>query len=213
MGVECWNDRGYLASGISTKISEGLFMLSSGTVFTTDYNTFIWIVILKTLGLANRDDVWFFIHGDDLNIIAKNKSTLDKVVKRILNLGIADQDEWDTRLSFYLGLCKPPEIIKDDQLYDYAHPVGFKLNTDDPEHSEPAQKYKVYPGRHTFDEQTVVAELYVGSIMGDGLLSYFGDTEARGRSHEGVKTYAIEQAIKRHKLPEAEFPHLTDILN
>jgi hypothetical protein len=206
---------GFLASGICTKIADKLFIEASGTIFTTDYNTWIWVIILKEKGLLGRDDVWFFIHGDDLNIVAKSPRVLEQVLSIILGLGIADQDEWDTYFNFYLGMCKHPDLLKSakaELYYNIGHPIGIKLFTDDPDHSNPGVLNRLLKSSHTWDEQIMVADLYTGYIVGEPTLSYFGGAdpkeplvikvkESAGRSHEGVKTYVIEQAIEKHDLP------------
>jgi hypothetical protein len=187
---------GYLASGISTKIGTGQFIEASGTIFTTDYNTFIWIAILHALGWLGRDDIRFFIHGDDLNIVAKLKDVLDECVKQLLALGIADSDEWDTRLGFYLGMCKPLKI-RGKQGADYmAHMVGIKSMTDSVDNSSPVVLNQPLKNDYTFSERMIVPDIYTGSIDGVDLLKFYEKGGGAGMSHEGIKTSMVRAAIE-----------------
>lgn len=199
---------GYLASGISTKLGSGQFIEASGTIFTTDYNTFIWIAILHSMGWLGRDDIFFFIHGDDLNIVARNVDVMNECVRQVLALGIADSDEWDTRFGFYLGMCKPPKIRQTSGAEYLAHMVGIKSMTDSVDNSAPAVLNQPLTNDYTFSERMIVPDIYTGSINGVDLLRFYEQGGGRGMSHEGIKTSMIRRAIEDTDLDIRQFPNI-----
>lgn len=192
---------GYLSSGVSTKLSDRIFMEASGTIFTTDINTFAWLVILDTLHLLGSDNVKFFIHSDDLTILCKDPVLLDAIVKLICELGIAEEAILDTKYNFLLGICVHGKTVC---------MVGMKTSTDSPKHTKPAVLHRLIEQEYTDIEKKLVGQVYTGVLNGIPLIEYF--RKPKFGSHSSIKYRIVEEAAKMTGYKD-QIPHLKEYFN
>jgi hypothetical protein len=191
----------YLASGVSTKIAEDCMIEASGTIFTSDINTFAWLCILDSLHILGRTDVWFFVHSDDLNVVAKNAQVLNEICHTLLSLGIADEDEGDSHFGFYLGMVH----LKHNP-WDVIGPMGIKFCTDAADATAPLKLNEDFAGSYTDIERQLIAELYTGKIHGVPTLNFFKGKISR--AHQGIKEGLLVNAVKALGIDVNQVPHL-----
>lgn len=156
---------GQMATAISTNLAPGKWMEASGTALTSIINTIAWMCVLLQEGVFDSN-CEFYIHSDDLNIVGLDQAEVDAIADKLLKVGVADEDELDTKFAFYLGIVCFMRNMN-------VHPIGIKYTTDAPDKTRPLEVGKWYSGKMTETERKITYQIYKGTLLGLPLGEYF----------------------------------------